>query len=136
MALNTQLNDSAANAACAALVAKVNGGSIKFYTGAQPANGNTAVSGTLLATLPLNNPAFTGSPAGGSIALNCTGVQAAAVATGTAGYAVFCDSSGNTQWMVSVGTTGCNLNMGTTSISSGATVQVTSYTFSISEAGS
>jgi hypothetical protein len=137
MALNTQLADAAANAACNALAALVNGGSIKFYSGAQPANGNTAPTGTLLATLPLNTTAFGAAAAGvAPMATSPNPVQASASQSGTAGYACFCDSGGAVKWMVSVGTSGCNLNMGTTSITSGATVQVTSYTFSIAEAGS
>jgi hypothetical protein len=135
MALNTQLSDASANAACNGAAALVNGGSIKIYTGAQPANANAAASGTLLATLPLNTPAF-GNAAAGTAALNASGVSAAAVATGTAGYARFCKSDGSAAWDASIGTSGCNINMNSTSIQSGATVQITSYTFSIAEAGS
>ena len=135
MALNTQLADAAANAACNPVATLVNGGTLKIYTTPQPANGNTALSSqTLLATLPLNNPAF-GSASCGSAALNVSNVSATAVATGTATWARFCDSSGNGIWDVSIGTTGCNINMGSTAIQSGATVQVTSYSFSIAEAG-
>lgn len=134
MALNTQLSDAAANAACNADTALVNGGSIKIYTGAQPANANTAASGTLLATLPLNNPAF-GNAAAGAAALNAAGVSASAVAGGTAGYARFCKADGSAAWDASVGTSGCNINMNSTSVQAGATVQITSYTFSIAEAG-
>ena len=52
MALNTQMSDAAANAACAAVIALANSGSIRIYTGTQPANANTAIGAqTLLATL-------------------------------------------------------------------------------------
>lgn len=135
MALNTQISDAAANAACNGLTALVNAGSIKLYTGSQPANGNTALAGqTLLATLPLNNPAF-GNAAAGVAALNASGVSASAVATGTAAWFRVCNSGGTGIWDGSIGTSGCNLNLNSTSIQSGATVTISSYSFSIAEAG-
>lgn len=39
-------------------------GTIKIYTGSQPATGDTAASGTLLATVVLGDPAFAASSAG------------------------------------------------------------------------
>lgn len=135
MALNTQVSDATANASCNAATARVNGGSIKIYTGPQPANGNTALTTqTLLATLPLNNPAF-GNAAAGVAALNAAGVSATAVATGTAAWCRVCDSSGVGEWDASIGTAGCNLNMGSTAIQSGATVSVTAYSVYVAEAG-
>ena len=136
MALNTQLSDAAANAACNALTALVNSGSIKIYTGTQPANGNAGLSGnTLLATLPLNSTAF-GSAAAGAAALNASGVSASAGNTGTATWFRVCNSSGTGIWDGSIGTSGCNINLNSTSVQSGAAVTVTAYTFTIAEAGS
>jgi hypothetical protein len=137
MALNTQLSDAAANAGVAAVGATVNGGSIKLYSGTQPANGNLGATGTLLVTLPLNNPAF-GAAAAGAIALNTAGVSGAGVAAGTVGYAVFTDSGGNIKWMCSAGVSASvpNLVLSTTTISVGLTVSVTSYTLTLQEAGS
>lgn len=135
MSLNTQVADAAANAGCNAMTALVNGGSIKFYSGGQPANANTAPTGSLLATLPLNPTAF-GAASGGVAAMNTTNpVAAVASGTGTCGYAAFCDSGGSVKWMVSVGTVGANINMGTVAFQAGATVQVTAYNFAIAEAG-
>ena len=59
MAMNLQISNTAANAAVAALAALANGGSIAIYTGTQPANANTGLSGnTLLAQLALSATAF------------------------------------------------------------------------------
>lgn len=136
MALNTQLSDDAANAGCNAITAKVSGGSVKLYTGVQPANGNAPVTGTLLVTLPLNTPAYNAAVAGTAALNTTTPVQAVAVANGTAGYAVFCDSGGNVKWMGSVGTSGCNVNIGSVTVASGVTIEITSGNFSVNEAGS
>lgn len=134
MALNTQLSDASANAAVNAMTARVNSGTIKIYTGSQPANGNSSLTGTLLATIALGSTAFASASAG-SAALNTTSAVTA-VATGTAGYFAVCNSGGTAEWMGSIGLSSANLVMGSTSITSGASVQVTSYTFSVNEAGS
>lgn len=135
MALDTQLSDAAANAACNALAALANGGSIKIYTASKPANANIAVSGqTLLATLPLNNPAF-GSAAAGIAALNTSGVSVTAVATGTAAWFRVCNSGGSALWDGTIGTSGCNINLASTAIQQNATVTISSYTLTVNEAG-
>ncbi len=135
MALNTQLSDAAANAGCNAIMALLSGGSIKIYTGTQPATGNTSLSGnTLLATLPMNTPAF-GSAVAGVAALNPSGVSASAVASGTATWARVCNSSGTGILDVTVGVSGCNINLNSTVISSGGTVTISSLSFSELEAG-
>src|SRR3954469_14305874 len=57
------------------------GGSIKIYSGTQPANANTALSGnTLLATLTLASPAGPASPGGTFTFGTITGATAAASA--------------------------------------------------------
>jgi hypothetical protein len=95
MALNTQLSDAAANAACNTLCALANGGSLKIYSGAQPANANTAISGQpLLATLALSAAAFANAVAGAAAA-NAT-TSATAVATGTAAWFRVFKSDGTT----------------------------------------
>lgn len=136
MALNTQLADASANAAANAVTALCNSGSIKFYTGSQPANANTAVtSQTLIATLPLSATAF-GTAAAGVATANAI-TSATAVASGTATWFRVLKSDGTTVvFDGTVGTSGCNINMGSNVISSGATVAVSSFTYSIAEAGS
>ena len=58
----TRLPTAARNAACDAVVdlldAGAGAGTIKIYTGSQPASANDAASGTLLATITLSDPAF------------------------------------------------------------------------------
>lgn len=136
MALNTQISDAAANAACNALCALANGGSLKIYAGAQPANANTAISGqTLLATLALSATAFANAVAGAATANAIT--SATAVATGTAAWFRVFKSDGTTVvFDGTVGTAGCNINMNSTAIQTGATVAISSFAYSITEAGS
>jgi hypothetical protein len=136
MALNTQISDAAANAACNALCALANGGSLKIYAGAQPANANTAISGqTLLATLALSATAFGNAVAGAATANAIT--SATAVATGTAAWFRVFKSDGTTViFDGTVGTSGCNINMNSTAIQTGATVAISSFSYSITEAGS
>lgn len=91
-----RLADAARNAKVAAATALLDAGAgpgtLKIYSGAQPATPATAASGTLLATITLGDPAF-GAPSAGSAAL---GDPASVnwVASGTAGWARFADSAG------------------------------------------
>jgi len=135
MSLNTQLSDAAANAAVNALCALANGGFLKIYSGSQPATGNAALTGTLLATINLAATAF-GAAASGSATLAGTG--AATIAnTGTAGYFVIQKSDGTTNLIMgSIGTASCNLNLNSTSLVQNALVAVTGYTYTLTEAGS
>lgn len=107
--------------------ADLDGGSgaaqLAIYTGSQPANANTAASGTLLVTLTLNDPA--GVQSGGVITLSVSpAISASAGNTGTAGWARLKDSAGNTVLDGSVGTTGSGADfiIDSTSITSGQAV--------------
>jgi hypothetical protein len=69
-------------------------GTLKIYTGAMPANANTAASGTLLATVTLTDPSA-GAATAGVVTLG----DPASVnwsASGTAGWCRVADSDGNT----------------------------------------
>jgi len=133
---NTQLADASANAGVNALAALANSGFLKIYTGPQPANGNTAITTqTLLASLALSATAF-GSAAAGVATANAI-TNAVAAATGAAAWFRVFKSDGTTAlWDGNVSTSGANLNLNSTSIQSGATVSVTSFTFTLLEAGS
>lgn len=103
-------------------------GTLKIYTGAQPATADTAASGTLLATVVLGDPSF-GSAAAGVI----TGADPAAVnavATGVAGWFRVADSTGATVYDGAATATGGGgeLQLVTTSITSGQPVDITSLT--------
>ena len=135
MSINLQISNTAANAAVAALAALANGGSIALYTGTQPANANTGLSGnTLLAQLALSATAFSVT---GNVATANTITSATAAATGTATWFRVYKSDGVTVvFDGTVGTSGCDLNMNSVAISSGATVAISSLTFTLNEAGS
>jgi hypothetical protein len=105
------------------------GGTIKIYTGSQPADPQTAASGTLLATLTFAKPSF-GTAATGVITA-ATIAQVNAVASGTAGWARIADCDGNAMMDVDVGTSGASINLNTTAIVSGGPVAITSATLSV-----
>lgn len=133
----TRLPTASVNAACDAIVDRVDGGSgagtIEIRTGAQPASANDAASGTLLATLTCEDPAF-GAAAAGVATLDCTpALSATAVADGTAGWCRFKDSSAATVLDGAVTATGGGgqITLATTTITTGLTVQLTSGTFTV-----
>jgi hypothetical protein len=135
MALNTQLADATANAACNAITALANGGTLKIYDGTQPANANTAVSTqVLLVTLTFSATAFGAAAAGVATANAIT--SGTAVATSTATWFRVFSSGGAVVWDGTVGTSGANLNLPTTAITSGGSVSISSLTFTELEAGS
>lgn len=111
-----------------------NGGFMDLYTGAQPANADSAVTGTLLATVTLPATAFNAA-ASGSITLQGTWQCASAAATGTAGYfrmRLSGDAGGASATLVrmqgSVGTVGTDLILNNASISVGQQVTITAAT--------
>jgi hypothetical protein len=130
-----RLSDSARNAKVDAAVDKLDvgtgtaGGTIKIYTGSQPATPATAASGTLLATVVLANPAF-GSASGGSATLTDP-ASVNAVATGTAGWARFADRDGAVVFDGDVTATGGGgvVTLSSTSLTSGAAVDITGGTY-------
>lgn len=133
MANNPFISDTAANAAANAVTALLNSGFLEIYNGTQPANANTAVSGqTMLAKLTFGTPAFGSAVAGVATANAIT--SASAAATGTASWFRAYKSDGTTVvFDGSVGTSGCDLNLNSVSISSGASVSVTSFTYTQTE---
>ena len=121
MTTNPQWNDPAVNA----VAALMNSGTLKIYSGAQPAlNGSPA--GTLLATLTFGSTAF-GSSSGATATANAIGSGTAA-ATGTAGCFALCESGGTVVETGTCGTSGADLNLSTTAIVAGATVSCSAFT--------
>jgi hypothetical protein len=119
--------DAALNAEAALL----NGGTLAFYTGTQPATPETAVTGTLLGTLTLGNPAF-GASSGGMITANAITGDLAADATGTAGYFRAWRSNGTTAVLDgTVGTSGADCNVNSVAFQIGADIEVTSWTITL-----
>lgn len=125
---------NAAAAAVANLVdADVGAGTIQIRTGAQPATGNDPASGTLLATVTLADPAWSG-PVVGVMTLDTTPVlSTTGVAAGTAGWFRMLDNSGDSILDGSVTGTGGggDLELNTTTISIGLTVEITAGTLTM-----
>lgn len=107
-----------------------NAGTIKIYTGTQPATADTAASGTLLATFTLGSPGF-GAASSGTITLAGVPLTVAASNTGTAGWFRIATSGASTILDGSVGTSGNQINLNTTSITSGVNVTITSGTITM-----
>lgn len=128
--LSADLANNLANAIDDDVNAGSGAGTIKIYTGSQPATADTTATGTLLATFTLGDPAF-GAAAGGVITLNGTPLTVAAAATGTAGWFRMADSDNNPVLDGSVGTSGNQINLNTTSITSGVNVTITSGTITM-----
>lgn len=127
------LSDTAANVEANAFAPLCNSGFIEIYSGTQPVNANTALSGnTLLATLTFGATAF--GAASASVITANTITPGTAVATGTATFARLYESNGTTVvGDITVGTSGAGLNLNTTSIVTGATVSCSSFTLTVSE---
>ena len=130
MALTPSLANVAANAAADAVCALLNNGYLRIYSGTQPANADTALSGnTLLAELRWNATAFGASSAGVATA-NAITSDASADNTGTATFFRALKSDGTTAiFDGSVGTSGANLNLNSVSIQAGAAVSVSAFTY-------
>lgn len=100
-------------------------GTIKVYTGSQPATADTAETGTLLATFTLTDPAFSAASGGVKDLDADPDLSTTAVATGTAGWARCEDSTGANVFDGAVATSGAEFIINTTSITSGQTVTLT-----------
>jgi hypothetical protein len=135
MALDTQITDAMANAMANAGLTQCNGGTLKIYDGAKPANGDTAITGqVLLSSHALGNPAF-GGAAGGVAAANPI-ADGTAVATGQASWCRFFTSGGAPVFDGTVGVgAGFNLNLNSIDIQVNAKVSINSYSFTVLKAG-
>jgi len=133
MANNLKISTTAVNAQADALSDLLDNGYLRIYDGTQPANANTAItSQVLLAELRFN---ATAAPAasGGVLTMSSIAQDSSANNTGTATWFRALKSNGSTVvFDGSVGTASCDLNLGSTSITSGASVAVTSMTYTVS----
>jgi hypothetical protein len=111
-----------------AIDAGAGAGTIKIYTGTQPANADAGLSGnTLLGTLTFTDPSAPGA-ASGVLTFSAITQDTAADATGTATWARIADSTGATVFDCDVGTSGATINLNTTSIVTGGPIQISSFT--------
>ena len=103
-------------------------GTLKIYSGPQPATADSAASGTLLATFTFSDPAFGAAASGvataGAIASTTWATN------GTAGWARVADSTGATVFDGSVTATGGggNIELSSTVAVAGASIDVTALT--------
>lgn len=132
----TRIATSARNAAAGAVVALLDAGSgpgvIEIRTGSQPANPDTAATGTLLATLTLADPAF-GAPSGGTATAGTITSDTSADATGAAGWFRGLDSTGAAviDGSVTAEGGGGDLELDTVDVIAGGAVTVTSWTITM-----
>lgn len=132
-----RIYDTPAEAMCDGLVDRLDDGAgaatIQVREGAQPAV-NGSLSGTLLVTFTMSDPAFGAAVASGSGAVATAASMpkaATAAATGTAGYAAALDSNSNVIFTGTVGTSGQDFVIDNVSITSGTTVNLTAATITV-----
>lgn len=123
------------NAMLQALLDKMNLGAgaatLKMYSGTQPANADTALSGnTLLGTLTFADPAG-GAPSGGVLTFSAITEDSSADATATATFARIQDSDGNAVFDGDVNTASALININTTSIVTSGPIRISSFTITI-----
>lgn len=129
--LSVAVRNSMANSIWTAVDAGPAAGTIKIYTGSQPATPDTAASGTLLATVTLPDPSFATASSG-----TITGNDPAAVnpvASGTAGWFRVADSTGAAVYdgAVTVTGSGGELQLSNTAIGPGINVDVTALSVTV-----
>lgn len=108
-----------------------NNGTVKFYTGAQPATADTAVTGVLLATIALAADAF-GNAAARAVAALGVPLSVNSVAAGTIGYARIASSTGTYVIDCDVSLTGAGspVTVDNTTLTVGQQLQITSLSIS------
>lgn len=103
-------------------------GFLRIYSGTQPTNPDTALSGnTMLANLPLSS-AFAGSASAGVLTANAITTEASADNTGTATFFSLVTSAGTRKIDGTVATSGGDMTINTTSITAGSAVSCSSLT--------
>lgn len=132
--MTTRLPDASQQAAADAVVDRTDAGgagSLKIYTGSQPADADNTPAGTLLVTIALAATAYGSANSSGTAALASTPRTGTAVATGTAGCFEVVSGGGAKVFQGSVTATGGggDLTLDNTSIASGQTVNITSLNY-------
>lgn len=107
------------------------GGTIQIRTGGQPADPDSAASGTLLATINLPTPAF-GAASVGVVSKSGTW-NTVATDSGIAGWARFINAAATRSFDVTVAEVGGDLTIDIEDILVGGVVTVTAFTYTIPE---
>ena len=129
----TRISVAARNAAADGVVDLLDvggAGTIEIRTGTQPANPDTAASGTLLATLNLSATAFGAADAGTATA-NAISDDTDAAASGTATWFRAYSGAGTAVIDGSAGESGTDLILDDAAIVAGGTVSISSWTVSM-----
>lgn len=144
-ATNTRISNEVAILMCDAAVDNLDEGTgaavVQGRSGAQPADPDTTVTGTLLFTLVCFDPAFgaaSDAAPGATATANTVTADSSADATATVGY---CRASATNDGATPLddhidgeaGTSGADFNFNTTAIVSGANVELTSWTVTMPE---
>lgn len=129
MANNLNYKESIRNARLDAVDAGIgSSGKLRLYSGSQPTNVDTALSGqTLLAELALSSPAFDAA-ASGAMDADTISNDSSADATGTVAWGSLLDSSNVRQVDFTVGTSGTDMIIDNTSIVAGQVVSCSGIT--------
>lgn len=135
MAQNTIISTAARTAMADALVDLLDAGSgagtVKIYTGTQPAGPGTAIGAqVLLGTLTCSDPAF-GAAASGVATASAITSDTTADNTGTATWFRAADSNGTAVWDGTCGTSDADMILDSVSIIAGGTIAVSSWTITM-----
>lgn len=106
-------------------------GRILIYTGSQPATPATTATGTLLVTVPFNNPAFGSPSAGVATMITSPPVSATVVTSGTAGWFRVIDRSGAAVFDGSISTSGADMNFDNNVFVAGGIVTINSISITV-----
>lgn len=131
MALNFKQATAAINAAAAAVTALLNSGTIKIYSGIQPANPEVAIGiQVLLATLTYGVTAY-GVPVAGVATANAIASGVAAATNTATWFRAFKSDATTPVCDGSVGLAVSDLILDNVSIISGGTVAISSLTYTV-----
>lgn len=134
MSSNLKYSASLKNAQQDAITTKLGANAVlNIYSGAQPANPDTAIGAQVLLASLACNATFAPAAAGGVLTLNAisSGTGTAGAAGGTAATWFRLTTSGAVAHVDgTVGISGADLNLNNTNIATGQTVSITSATLS------
>lgn len=119
---------AARNAEAQAFADLMDGGSVTFYSGAQPATPETAASGTLIATQTLASPAF-GAPSSGTVTANPAPVGTVTTA-GSPGWCRMKTSGGTAVADFTVATSGADATINKASFAEGEAIVLIAVSYS------
>lgn len=134
MANNPKFSNAAVNAEADAVARLLDNGYLRIYDGSQAATADTAIGAQVLLAELRFNATSAGAAVAGVLTFNSFTSDASANATGTASWFRALKSDGTTGVMDgTVGTSGADATINSTAISSGAQVDCTAMTFSVSK---